>query len=51
MKILITLLTLIVYLHAQNVGESIYKNILIKDIKEANQNLDKLMVQVQNKRL
>ncbi len=48
MKILITLLTLIMYLHAQNVGESIYNNIIIKDIKEANQNLDQLTVLVDN---
>ncbi len=48
MKILITLLTLIMYLHAQNVGESIYNNIIIKDIKEVNQNLDQLTVLVDN---
>ena len=42
MKILITLLTFIMYLHAQNVGESIYNNIIIKDIKEANQHLNQL---------
>jgi len=48
MKILITLLTLILYLHAGNVGESIYNNIIMKDIKEANQNLDKLTLSVQN---
>ena len=40
MKILITLLTLILYLHAGNVGESIYDHIIMKDIKEANKNLD-----------
>jgi len=48
MKILISLLTLILYLHAGNVGESIYDHIIIKDIKEANQNLDKLTLSVQN---
>jgi len=49
MKILITLLTLIMVLHAQNVGESIYNNIIIKDIKETNQNLDKLTILVKSK--
>ena len=48
MKILLTFLTLMVYLHAGNVGGSIYNNIIIKDIKEANQNLEKLTVKVQN---
>ena len=48
MKILITLLTLIMVLHAQNVGESIYNNIIIKDIKEANQNLEQLTVAADN---
>jgi len=48
MKILITLLTLVMYLHAQNVGESIYNNIIIKDIKETNKNLDLLTVLVDN---
>ena len=36
------------YLHAQNVGESIYNNIIIKDIKETNKNLDQLTVSVDN---
>ena len=48
MKILITLLTFIIYLHAQNVGESIYTNIIIKDIKEANQHLNQLTTLVKN---
>lgn len=48
MKILITLLALILSLHAGNVGESIYTNIIMKDIKEANRNLDKLTVLVKS---
>jgi len=42
MKILIILITLILSLDAQNIGESVYKNIILKDIKEANHHLDKL---------
>jgi hypothetical protein len=42
MKILIILITLLLNASAQNIGESIYKNIILKDIKEANQNLNKL---------
>jgi hypothetical protein len=41
-------LTLILYLHAGNAGGSIYNNIIIKDIREANQNLKKLTQLVQN---
>jgi hypothetical protein len=39
------------YLHAQSVGESVYNNIIIKDIKEVNSNLEKLTMQVQNNAL
>ncbi len=46
MKILIMLITLMMYLHAQDVGESIYSNIIVKNIKEANQDLDRLKVLV-----
>jgi len=42
MKILITLLTLLISLNAQSVGESLYKNIIISNIREANQDLNKL---------
>ncbi len=42
MKTVITILTLMIYLNAQDIGESIYTNIISKDIKEVNQNLDKL---------
>jgi hypothetical protein len=34
------------YLHAQNIGESIYSNIILKNIKEANQNLNQLNILV-----
>jgi len=37
-----------IYLHAQNVGESIYNNIILKDIKEANQNLNQLTLLVED---
>ena len=47
MKILITFLTLIFCLHAGNVGESIYEHIIMKDIQEANQDLDRLTELVQ----
>ncbi len=46
MKILIILITLLLSVHAQNVGESIYSNIILKDIKQANLNLDKLNIKV-----
>jgi hypothetical protein len=48
MKIVIALLTLILYLHAGNASETIYNNVIIKDIREANKNLEKLMQLVQN---
>jgi len=48
MKILISVLTLILYLHAGNVGESIYEHIIIEDIKETNQNLGRLTELIQN---
>ena len=35
-------------LQAQNVGESIYNNIIRKDIKEANQNLSQLYTLLEN---
>ena len=41
-------MTLIFSLHAQSVGESIYDNIIFKNIKEANQNLNQLNVLVNN---
>ena len=42
MKTLLILITLLLSLHAQNVAESLYENVLLKNIVEANQNLDKL---------
>ena len=42
MKILLILITLHLLLYAQNVGESLYENVLLKNIVEANQNLHKL---------
>jgi len=42
MKTLLILITLLLSLHAQNVGESLYENVLLKNIVEANQNLHKL---------
>jgi len=42
MKTVILLLTLMISLQAQNMAESIYDNIILKNIKEANQNLDQL---------
>jgi len=35
-------MTLLLSLHAQNVGESLYENVLLKNIVETNQNLHKL---------
>ncbi len=43
MKTVIMLLSLIIYLNAESVSESIYDNIIIRDIKETNQNLDRLI--------
>jgi len=42
MKTLLILITLHLLLYAQNVGESLYENVLLKNIVEANQNLHKL---------
>jgi len=42
MKTLLILMTLLLSLYAQNVGESLYENVLLKNIVEANQNLHKL---------
>ena len=42
MKILLILITLHLLLYAQNVGESLYENVLLENIVEANQNLHKL---------
>ena len=47
MKIVITLISLMIYLHAQNVGESIYDNIILKDVKNLNQNLSQLQTLVE----
>ncbi len=46
MKTVIILITLVICLHAQNVGKSIYDNIIFKNIKEANQNLNQLNILV-----
>jgi len=46
MKTLIILLTLTISLLAQSVGESIYTNIILKDINAANKNLDSLNILV-----
>jgi len=46
MKTLIILLTLTISLFAQSVGESIYTNIILKDINAANKNLDSLNILV-----
>ena len=42
MKTLLILITLHLLLYAQNVGESLYENVLLKNIVEVNQNLHKL---------
>ena len=46
MKTLIILLTLTISLLAQSVGESIYTNIVLKDINAANKNIDSLNILV-----
>ncbi len=46
MKILTLLITLIISLYAQSLGESVYKNIIMPDIKEANKNLNQLSLLV-----
>ena len=46
MKAIIILISLMIYLQAQNVGESIYENIIFKDVKTVNQNLHQLKVLV-----
>jgi len=48
MKAIIILISLMVYLQAQNVGESIYENIILKDVKIVNQNLSQLKVLVKD---
>lgn len=46
MRTVIILMTLMMYLHAQSVGESVYSNIILKNIKMANHDLDRLKVLV-----